>query len=799
MQVSLGWSFLLAVLGWVVAAFALLTLIESAWSILTLLAVAVTLACLIRAPVEAFGRRMPRLVAVLLVVFGVVAVAGGVTANETWQLQRHADALADSIPERIAELDPDSNLRQFLEEAQVAERAQEVLQQIPQLVVFGTADQGESAQLGLNILLALILTVYAALNGPGVVRSLTGTITDPARRRLVHDSLRDGLDRAAAYVRRSLAWGVVSGLVATAVVVPLGLTGPSTLAVWAGVWSIVPVLGVVVGFGPIVLITALDAPDALWVVAAVGAVWWLLSLTVVDRVVAAPTVRVGPLLTTVALAFGVQFGWLVGSLVALFLTGSAAGFLSEVARRADPGGTPLDELTVDPAEGAGGEAVAAPAVVAPGSALAGGEPGGARSGGAGPGRAEPGGAEPGGGGSGRSGEAARPPLRLVWRSLDLRSGARATLLVVAALVGLDLLRTAQPGPTWILVGVIIGMALDPTARWVARRTRLPAGAAAAVVVGGSALALGAVLALAVPSLIDNLRQFDEQVARVTEDIEEIPLIGEELQRRGIPERLREEISQLPAQLAADPSPLTDVLRTAGDVLVGSFWTFLVAVASLVDGRRIARHARTLLPERHRHGGDEAVSLLYDTLVRYAAGSALVSGVVGLAVFATAAVLGIPLAPVLGLWALLWTFVPQIGGFMAAVPLVLLGLVEGTTDAILALAGYVIAWQVKNRILMPVIIGRAVNLSPVVAMTSVLVGGAAGGLVGAILATPLVGTARLAHRHFRPGEPAGRDDDLDPDRDDGDASEPDGPAGHPGAAGRGATFARHDPRQLAGPA
>lgn len=713
MRVSLGWSFLLAVLAWVVVGAASLTVIRSAWSVLTLLLVAATLAALVRAPVEALSRRVPRVLAVLVVVVGLFAVAAAVTANQTWQLRRHADALAEAIPERIDDLDEGSGLRQFLVEARAAERAQEVLDRIPQLVVFGTDDQGESAQRGLDVALVVILTVYATLNGPQVARGLSGTIGDPRRRRLVHDAARDGLDRAAAYVRRSLAWGVASGLVVAGLAVALDLTGPSTLAVWAGVWSIVPVVGVVVGFAPIVGLAAFDDPEAAVVIGAVGVMWWVLGWVVVSRLVADRSVRLGPLAVTIALAVGLQFGWLVGSGVSLFLFGWAAGFLSEVSRRIEPGHSPLGRLTDDPTPPAGPSPSRSPS---PATA--------------------------------RSTAGAGAPPRLVLGSLDPRSGARATALVVAVLVGFTLLRAAQPGPTWIVVGVVIGVALDPAARWIAARTALRRGAAVAVVVGGAAAALVGVAVVAVPSLIENLRQFDQQVEQVADDVVALPVVGDELARRGVDDQIRQQISRIPQELAADPTPLAEALRTAGDAVVGSFWTLLVAVATLVDGHRIAARARTLVPAGHRRRADDLGALLYDTVVRYAAGSALVSGLVGLAVFATAAGLGIPLAPVLGLWALLWTFVPQIGGAVAVVPLALLALVKGTTDAVVALACYGVAWQVKNRILMPVIIGRAVELSPVVAMAAVLVGGAAGGLVGAILATPVAGTVRLVHHHLR---------------------------------------------------
>jgi putative heme transporter len=697
-RVTLAWPFLLTVLATAVLALAAIALVQATWGLLMLLVVAAAAAGVLHGPVEILSRRMPRLLAIVLVVSATTALVGGLTANEAWQLARHAEAVADAVPAQIEQLEEGSPLREFLEDAGVADRVAGFLEDLPARVIFGTAEEAEAARLVVDVLLAVILVVYGILNGPAVVRGLVGTIGDPSRRLLVHVSLRHGLDRAGRYVRRSLAWGLLSGLVVAATALALGLPGPTTLALWAGIWSIVPILGVVVGFAPAVALLVLETPLAAAGVAIVGICWWMLGWLVVRHWVAASSIRLGPLLVTTALAIGLQFGWLVGSFTALFVLAWLAAFLAEVERRTESDDTPLAELTEDPSPGV-------PAPVAPRD-------------------------------------------RAVWGALDPASALRAVAVVVVAVVGFGLLGNAQPGPTWIVLGLIVGLALDPTARWVARRTRLPAPGAVALVIGVLVLGTGGLLLVALPSLVDNLRAFDEQVLQVADDLEALPVVGPELQRLGVGEEVRGLIDDVTADLVADPAPISAVLAVAVDVLLGAFWVLLVAIATLVDGRRIAGHARVLVPRQRRDDVDDLVRLAYDTVVRYAAGSALVSGFIGLVVFATAAVLGVPLAPVLGVWALLWTFVPQVGGFLAAVPLVFLALVQSTLTGLIALAAYLVAWQVKNRILQPVIVGRAVNLSPLVAMAAVLVGGTAAGLVGAILATPLVGTARLVGQHVQ---------------------------------------------------
>ena len=112
----------------------------------------------------------------------------------------------------------------------------------------------------------------------------------------------------------------------------------------------------------------------------------------------------------------------------------------------------------------------------------------------------------------------------------------------------------------------------------------------------------------------------------------------------------------------------------------------------------------------------------------------------------------PLAPLIGLWAGLTNFIPQVGGYLGAVPLLVLALTTGTTKGLIILVVYVMYMQLENRVIQPVIVSKAVNIPPFVAMVSVLIASAAAGVVGAILVTPLIAVAvSLRHELGRSGQ------------------------------------------------
>ena len=124
---------------------------------------------------------------------------------------------------------------------------------------------------------------------------------------------------------------------------------------------------------------------------------------------------------------------------------------------------------------------------------------------------------------------------------------------------------------------------------------------------------------------------------------------------------------------------------------------------------------------------------------------------GVYVLTLGLILGVPLAPVAGLWAMITNLIPQIGGFLGGSFFVLLAFSAGPLTGLLALVGFVAYMNFENNVIQPAIIGQSMNLSPPTTMVAALIGGAVAGVPGALAVTPLVGTAKAIVRSLR-GEP-----------------------------------------------
>ena len=335
-------------------------------------------------------------------------------------------------------------------------------------------------------------------------------------------------------------------------------------------------------------------------------------------------------------------------------------------------------------------------------------------------------------------------IDLDWRSIVWVMVAFVALLGVTALI-----RGAPRAIAVLAVGTLLALALDPLVSRLSRRLPIERATAVAIVVVGLFVLVVAAGAVLVPRAIDQGRELSRDTDRVVGQIEDLPVIGDDLARAGTADALRRAIKGLPDRLKGEDTPLVGAAQALADGLLVAAFTLLVTISLLLDGERLVRGGRRLVPPLRRDQADRLGRLAYQTFGRYVAGSLLVAGVAGVAILAVGLVLRVPLAPLLAVWVAAFDLVPQIGGAAGGIPFVLLGFSRSATTGVACAVFFVLYLQFENHVLSPLIVGRSVNLSPPATMTAALVGVSAGGVVGALLAVPVVAAAKAAYLELRP--------------------------------------------------
>ena len=333
--------------------------------------------------------------------------------------------------------------------------------------------------------------------------------------------------------------------------------------------------------------------------------------------------------------------------------------------------------------------------------------------------------------------------------LDPRSVLVVLATFVAVLAFTGLVRSISRTATALVIALILALALDPIVNAVQRSAKVRRSVAVALVLSGFAVLVAVVSLLLVPPAIRQGRDLGRELPRVVNDLGNLPVVGDDLRKNDVPEKVQAWINDLPERLRGDTTPIERVGRSFADGLAAAVITLLLAVTLLLDGQRLLSGVRRMIPRPRRAQADRVGEVAYRVVGRYVAGSLSVAAVAGLVILPVGLVLGVPITPLAAVWVAMWDLVPQIGGAMGGIPFVMLAFTKGAGTGVTAGIIFIIYLQIENHIMQPLLVGNAVKLSPPATMTAALIGVSAGGVVGALVAVPLVGAAKAVYQEVRP--------------------------------------------------
>jgi putative heme transporter len=680
--------------------------VDRARSALTLVLGAAVVAMVVAPAPRALARWMPKGLAVAALVFVGIVGTVGIVGAVAWDVDQRAGELSDGFEAGVDRLPDDSGVAVFVARAELMERANDALDGLAPKLVVGDDDPLAVAGWVSKVVVIGVLAGFMLIQGDALLDAAIGMTRRASTRERWHTIRRVGCVAGGGYVRRTLAVSVVHGTLVGVGCAAADLPGAISLGAWAGITSTVPIVGGPLAWAPVIVIAT-----AVGVHPAVAGVIGLVAIVVdwrVRRTWVDAAVHVGPLVGLLALGVGLYTLGIPGAVIGLAAAAALCAVSASVG--APDVGSAVDDLRAGSAlpTASGQHAMAVDAL------------------------------EP-------------PPADPLPRML-LLGGVVVIALFVAYLVFVQV----QQLLVWVVLGAFIGIGLDRPIVALSRRLNIARVAAIAAVLATVALAVVAVAVAAGPSIADAADGIVDDAPEAVADLERLPVVGAALEENGASERVEDALVALPDRLAGSGA-VERVVSTAGDGALGLLWTLTVMMAVLLDGPRLVDAVARRVPLDSRRRARRLGRATYTSLSNVAAAAAFVAVLNGSVVFLVALALGVPLAPVLGVWAMLWNFVPQVGGFVGATPLVLLALGQGPWHA-LAAAGIFICYQTfENHVIQPAVGSRAVSLPPLVVLIAVLIGGSVLGLVGAILAAPLAGVVKVLGTELR-GHDVGRVDD-----------------------------------------
>jgi predicted PurR-regulated permease PerM len=315
----------------------LLRLLSASGRVLGWMAVAVIGSALLHPLVVRARRRVPRGIAVAIVFLGTLTVIGLVVFLGVDAVRRQADRLEQAAPEAAAELERSERFGEAAREFELRDKVERFVDDLPERLRGGTPTEAlrSAATRSVAYLATAVLTLFLLIHGHRLVDAGIGQIRDRTRRRRVDRLLDRSYARTVRYLLFTSARCAAAGVFMWAVAEAADVPGAVLLGLTAGVLAIVPMIGVLMGAVPVLLLSAAFTPERLWLAAVLVVAWQVFEVLLVQRRLEAASLHVGPVLSLLAGMAGLELYGVGGMFVAFVAVVFVAAVGKELAPSED--------------------------------------------------------------------------------------------------------------------------------------------------------------------------------------------------------------------------------------------------------------------------------------------------------------------------------------------------------------------------------------------------------------------------------------------------------------------------------
>ena len=204
---------------------------------------------------------------------------------------------------------------------------------------------------------------------------------------------------------------------------------------------------------------------------------------------------------------------------------------------------------------------------------------------------------------------------------------------------------------------------------------------------------------------------------------------------------------LSAQVLGGVGRLTSAVGSALGALTSMIMILVIGIFIAVEPHLYDRGVAWMLPVKNRAHFYDLSNRVGFTLRRLMFGRVIGMAFEGVFTFLMLWAGGVPMAALLGLITGLLAFLPNIGAIVSGLLMVAVGFSAGTGTGLWAIFVYFFVQNVDGYLVVPYIARRTVNLAPAVVLAAQLMFGALFGILGLLLADPIVASAKIALEEF----------------------------------------------------
>ncbi|MDT5139133.1 MAG: hypothetical protein QOD58_3395 [Mycobacterium sp.] len=335
------------------------------------------------------------------------------------------------------------------------------------------------------------------------------------------------------------------------------------------------------------------------------------------------------------------------------------------------------------------------------------------------------------------------PLGAPGRRFDRRSpfyvGMMAAAGVAATYAAVQVVTSLSSVLILIGVAFFLALGLEPATSWFVNH-KLPRWAATTLVFVIFIGLVGGFVAAAIPPLAEQASQLIRQAPHYVQQAQDhSSTIGRLNDRFHLQQRINDAVNGSGGSALSElVSAGTAVFSAIADTLV----VIVLTVYFLIDMPRIRTTLYRLVPHTRRPRviliGDE----IFAKVGAYVLGNVVISVIAAAATFIWLTAFGVPYPLLLGIFVGLFDLIPVVGSTIAGIAVAAAALTVSLPVCIATIIFFVVFRLGEDYLLVPKIIGRAVNVPALTTVVAVLIGGALLGIVGALVAIPVAAALQL---------------------------------------------------------
>ncbi len=183
-----------------------------------------------------------------------------------------------------------------------------------------------------------------------------------------------------------------------------------------------------------------------------------------------------------------------------------------------------------------------------------------------------------------------------------------------------------------------------------------------------------------------------------------------------------------------------ITKTVSNIIsgLGTFWLgLMVGFFLLLDFNETPERIKVIIPTKFRKEVWDLLSRINYILNKFIRGTIYSSLIIFGCTLIGLLILKVPAAIILAIFCAVTNVIPYLGPYIGAIPAVVLGFTVSPLTGILVIVVLSIIQTIEGNVLSPIIMGKSVKLSPVTILVGLLLFGYFFGMIGMIIATPIV--------------------------------------------------------------